>query len=77
MANGIDLSQLNDFAGLTRDGVVDNKAFDVLRNLQYNITIGINSIGYKTPVGGGGDDAVLDVKCQVVPFGQVDQSVEI
>ena len=51
-------------------------AYDVLRNLQYNITITVKGIGYTTPTGGE-DSQYLDVQCQVVPFGTVDQEVEI
>ena len=48
----------------------------VYRNLQYNIDLTVTGPGYQTP-GGGGDPTVLDVKCEVVDFGQVDQDVEI
>lgn len=55
----------------------------VLRNVQYNVSLTVKGPGYETPFGpdGGGDggsgNTALDVKVQVVPFGQVSQSEEI
>ncbi|RHR41967.1 MULTISPECIES: fimbrial protein [Parabacteroides] len=58
------------------NGAAVNNAFDVLRNLQYNISLTVKGMGYKTP-GGESDKQVLDVQVQVVPFGYVNQDVEI
>lgn len=46
------------------------------RNLQYDLTLTVTGPGYQTP-GGGGDPTTLDVQCMVVPFGYVNQDVEI
>ena len=55
----------------------DNGKYNGLyRNLQYNLTLTVTGPGYQTP-GGGGDPTTLDVQCVVVPFGQVNQEVEI
>lgn len=55
----------------------DNGKYNGLyRNLQYNLTLTVTGPGYQTP-GGGGDPTTLDVQCVVVPFGQVNQDVEI
>ena len=48
-----------------------------MRNLQYNTTITVTGPGYKTPVGPKYDETFFDVKVEVVPFGEVDQDVEI
>lgn len=58
------------------NGAETGRAFDVLRNLQYNINLTVKGLGYNEP---GGDDPkqYLDVQVQVVGFGQVDQNVEI
>jgi hypothetical protein len=64
---------------LTLRGVTagDNGKYNGLyRNLQYNLTLTVTGPGYQTP-GGGGDPTTLDVQCVVVPFGQVNQDVEI
>lgn len=58
------------------NGASANKAFDVLRNLQYKIALTVKGLGYDQP-GGGDPEQYLDVKVQVVGFGDVDQSVEI
>lgn len=58
------------------NGATAGHAFDVLRNLQYNISLTVKGIGYKTP-GGKGDSQMLDVQVQVVPFGYVNQDVTI
>lgn len=58
------------------NGAAATKGLDVLRNLQYNISLSVKGLGYKTP-GGEGDSQVLDVQVQVVPFGTVKQDVEI
>lgn len=58
------------------NGADAGKAYDVLRNLQYNISLTIKGMGYDQP-GGGTPSQYLDVKVQVVEFGAVDQSVEI
>lgn len=58
------------------NGATAGQAFDVLRNLQYNISLTVKGIGYKTP-GGKGDSQMLDVQVQVVPFGYVNQDVTI
>lgn len=58
------------------NGADAGKAYDVLRNLQYDIALTIKGMGYNE--GGGGDPLqMLDVKVQVVPFGYVRQNVEI
>ena len=62
-----------DFVGLR----ADDKIHGVMRNLQYNTTITVTGPGYKTPVGPKYDETFLDVKVEVVPFGEVDQDVEI
>lgn len=63
---------------LTLRGVTENdgKYNGLYRNLQYNLTLTVTGPGYQTP-GGGGDPTTLDVQCVVVPFGQVNQDVEI
>lgn len=58
------------------NGADESKAFDVLRNLQYNISLTVKGLGYDQP-GGGDPSQYLDVKVRVVPFGTVDQNVEI
>ncbi len=58
------------------NGAAANKALDVLRNLQYNVNLTIKGMGYDQP-GGGDPEQFLDVKVQVVAFGEVDQDVEI
>lgn len=58
------------------NGATENYAFDVLRNLQYNVALTIKGIGYNEP-GGGDPEQYLDVNVQVVPFGAVKQDVEI
>lgn len=58
------------------NGADEGYAFDVLRNLQYNVSLTIKGMGYDQP-GGGDPKQYLDVKVQVVAFGQVDQEVEI
>lgn len=59
---------------------------DVLRNLQYNVNLKIKGMGYTTPFGpgneggdnpDGSDNAVLDVRCQVAAWGEVNQVPEI
>lgn len=62
-----------DFVGLR----ADDKIHGVMRNLQYNTTITVTGPGYKTPVGPKYDETFLDVKVEVVPFGEVNQDVEI
>ena len=54
----------------------DGKYNGLYRNLQYDLTLTVTGPGYQTP-GGGGDPTALDVQCVVVPFGQVNQDVEI
>jgi hypothetical protein len=54
----------------------DGKYNGLYRNLQYDLTLTVTGPGYQTP-GGGGDPTTLDVQCVVVPFGQVNQDVEI
>ena len=63
---------------LTLRGVTgnDGKYNGLYRNLQYDLTLTVTGPGYQTP-GGGGDPTTLDVQCVVVPFGQVNQDVEI
>lgn len=62
-----------DFANL-RDGKLEG----LLRNLEYNVELGVKGPGYTTPFGPNGDeDTFLDVKVQVVNFGYVNQSTEI
>lgn len=62
-----------DFTGL-RAGKLEG----LLRNLQYNVELGIKGPGYTTPFGPDGDvDTFLDVQVEVVEFGQVRQSTEI
>lgn len=57
---------------------VTRNKIGVLRNMQYNISLTIKGAGYETPFGpGDAKEAILDIKCEVVPFGEVDQSVEI
>ncbi|MDF9829890.1 fimbrial protein [Parabacteroides sp. PF5-6] len=59
----------------------NGKFFGVLRNLEYNVTVGIAGVGYKTPFGPptgpgegpGPDETVLHVATEVVDFGQVTQ----
>lgn len=58
------------------NGADENKAYDVLRNLQYGVSLTIKGMGYNQP-GGGDPLQMLDVKVQVVPFGYVRQNVEI
>lgn len=58
------------------NGADEGYAFDVLRNLQYNVSLTIKGMGYDQP-GGGDPKQYLDVKVQVVAFGEVDQPVEI
>lgn len=58
------------------NGAAEGKAFDVLRNLQYDIELTVKGIGYNTP-GGDGPEQFLDVNVQVVPFGKVRQNVDI
>lgn len=50
----------------------------VIRNMQYNIELTVSGPGYTTPVGPTPeDDTFLQVKVVVVPFGVVEQDVEI
>lgn len=50
----------------------------VLRNMEYQISLTIAGPGYETPFGPRQEDKTfLDVKCVVVRFGEVKQSVEI
>lgn len=58
------------------NGASANKAYDVLRNLQYEVSLTIKGLGYDQP-GGGDPEQFLDVNVQVVPFGTVSQDVEI
>lgn len=64
----------DDNAGI--NGAEADRAFDVLRNLQYNVSLTIKGMGYDE-IGGGDPSQYLDVQVQVVGFGQVDQNVEI
>lgn len=66
-------SELLALRGVTGNG---GKYNGLYRNLQYDLTLTVTGPGYQTP-GGGGDPTTLDVQCVVVPFGQVDQDVEI
>lgn len=67
-------SELLTLRGVTAEA--DGKYNGLYRNLQYNLTLTVTGPGYQTP-GGGGDPTTLDVQCVVVPFGQVNQDVEI
>lgn len=58
------------------DANEDGKYNGLYRNLQYDLTLTVTGPGYQTP-GGGGDPTTLDVQCVVVPFGVVEQDVEI
>lgn len=58
------------------NGADANRAYDVLRNLQYNISLTVKGMGYNEP-GGGDPQQYLDVQVRVVAFGQVNQAVEI
>lgn len=58
------------------NGADAGRAYDVLRNLQYNISLTVKGMGYNEP-GGGDPQQYLDVQVRVVPFGQVSQNVEI
>lgn len=58
------------------NGADAGRAYDVLRNLQYNISLTVKGMGYDEP-GGGDPEQYLDVQVRVVPFGQVNQNVEI
>lgn len=66
-------SELLALRGVTEN---DGKYNGLYRNLQYDLTLTVTGPGYQTP-GGGGDPTTLDVQCVVVPFGQVNQDVEI
>lgn len=66
-------SELLALRGVTGNG---GKYNGLYRNLQYDLTLTVTGPGYQTP-GGGGDPTTLDVQCVVVPFGQVNQDVEI
>lgn len=66
-------SELLNLRGVTGK---DGKYNGLYRNLQYDLTLTVTGPGYQTP-GGGGDPTTLDVQCVVVPFGQVNQDVEI
>lgn len=66
-------SELLALRGVTGNGGEYNGLY---RNLQYDLTLTVTGPGYQTP-GGGGDPTTLDVQCVVVPFGQVNQDVEI
>lgn len=76
--SGFDLPAGFDAAsrGASINGANENKGLDVLRNLQYAINLTVRGIGYNTP-GGGDPSQMLDVKVQVVPFGYVEQNVDI
>ena len=64
--------------GQRLNGITRNE-LGVLRNMQYNLSLTITGLGYQTPFGPKEDDytGILDVQCEVVPFGQVNQEVEI
>lgn len=69
-------SRILDGATTGINGADAGRAYDVLRNLQYNISLTVKGMGYNEP-GGGDPQQYLDVQVRVVPFGQVNQNVEI
>lgn len=74
-------------AGITSQGIYSKPTgfdgeradlFGTVRNLQYNVDLKIAGPGYTTPFGPKAeDDTFLDVKVDVVAFGQVNQDHEI
>lgn len=73
--NGSDFSGVGlDFNGLRNGATLEG----LLRNLEYNVELDVKGPGYTTPFGPKGDeDTFLDVKVEVVAFGQVRQQVDI
>lgn len=61
------------------EGGIDRTPINgVLRNIQYNISLTVKGPGYETPFGpDGSESTVLNAKVQVVPFGSVNQKVDI
>lgn len=56
----------------------NSKLEGLLRNLKYEVALGVKGPGYTTPFGPKGDeDTFLDVQVEVVDFGFVSQSEEI
>lgn len=54
------------------------KLFGTVRNIQYNVDLRVAGPGYTTPFGPKAeDDTFLDVKVQVVAFGQITQNPSI
>ena len=50
----------------------------ILRNMQYNVSLTVKGPGYETPFGPSvADNTFLDVKVEVVEFGQVNQESTI
>ena len=59
-------------------GAIARTETGVLRNLQYDVNLTVKGPGWETPFGPDAkDNTALDVKVEVVPFGQVSQDVEI
>lgn len=72
----VDYAKLADAAG--RVATSTGNYYGVMRNFQYNIAVTLNGIGYETPWGDDNKaDAMLNVFCEVAPWGIVTQNVEI
>lgn len=70
----------SNFASIGDDfnGLRNGELAGLLRNLKYEVALGVKGPGYTTPFGPNGDeDTFLDVKVEVVDFGFVSQSEEI
>lgn len=71
----------SDFTGIGADfdGLRSGETLSgLLRNLKYEVALGVKGPGYTTPFGPNGDeDTFLDVQVEVVDFGFVSQSEEI
>lgn len=68
------------FASIGEDfnGLRSGDLAGLLRNLKYEVALGVKGPGYTTPFGPNGDeDTFLDVNVEVVDFGFVSQSEEI
>lgn len=70
----------SDFGNIGDDfnGLRSGNLSGLLRNLKYEVALGVKGPGYTTPFGPKGDeDTFLDVQVKVVDFGFVSQSEEI
>ena len=70
----------SDFGSIGDDfnGLRSSDLSGLLRNLKYEVALGVKGPGYTTPFGPNGDeDTFLDVQVKVVDFGFVSQSEEI